>query len=246
MNRTMIQCPQCSSKLRVPLKTGLTVCPKCDNEIRLKFVPKYSSVPVWLNKKLGGAIIILSLFLLTQSMWFENIFDGADDIILGCLQWICFAGVLILALSDPIRSRADRHNMQLRLIDSKESEAQPDTDGGEVATDIEFGGAASGSAFYFGIGIPLLMILVSIAIPSVGDYCLISVGTSCNAVGTEAFFFFWSIPLITALLLIGIGNSRIKEGMDAVDFVAGAKASAIIALAFFLFMSMITMMAYTI
>ena len=75
---------------------------------------------------------------------------------------------------------------------------------------------------------------------------MISVGTSCNAVGTEAFFFFWSIPLITALLLIGIGNSRIKEGMDAVDFVAGAKASAIIALAFFLFMSIVTMMAYTI
>ena len=244
MNRTMIQCPQCASKLRVPLKTGLTVCPKCDNEIRLKFVPKYSSVPVWLNKKLGGAIIILSLFLLTQSMWFENIFDGADDIILGCLQWICFAGVLILALSDPIRSRVDRHNMQLRLIDSKESEAQPDTDGGEVATDIELGGVASGSAFFFGIGIPLLMILVSIAIPLVGDYCLISVG-SCNAVGTEAFFFFWSIPLLTALLMLGIGSSRIKEGMDAVDFVAGAKASAIIALAFFLFMSIITMMAYT-
>ena len=246
MNRTMIQCPQCSSKLRVPLKTGLTVCPKCDNEISIKFVPKFSSVPVWLNKKLGGAIIILSLFLLTKSMWFENIFDGADDLISGCLQWICFAGVLILALSDPIRSRADRHNMQLRLIDSKESEAQPDTDGDEVATDTEFGGPGSGLAFYFGIGIPLLMILVSLAIPFVGDYCLISVGNSCNAVGTEAFFFFWSIPLLTALLLIGIGNSRIKEGIDAVDFVAGVKASATIALAFFLFMSIVTMMAYTI
>ena len=246
MKRTIIQCPQCSSKLRVPLKTGLTVCPKCANEIRLKFDSKEVSVPAWLNKRLGGAIIILSLFVLSNTMWFENIFDGADDIILGCSQCFCFAGVLMLALSDPIRSRADRYNMQLRLIDNKESEGPTGTSSDELTTGIEFEGAATGRGFYFGLGIPLLMILVSINLPSVGDYCLLSVGRTCNVVEIELFFFFWSMPLLTALFMFAIGNWRIKEGINAADFVAGAKGSAIISLAFFLFMSFITMMAYSI
>ena len=235
MARTLIDCPRCGQQLSMPAKKGMVECPTCSKEITLSFAPKVVYTPPWLNKKFGFFLMFVALMVYNNVMWLE------PDLLGMLAQMICFAGILVVALSDLIRNRGRLLGDQAYPNPTLRVPSESDVDMNFLAIDVapEFG-----TKFYVAIVVPLLVVPVSFLVPSMLDWCRHPAFRTCNEVGTGAYNLMFFLPFATSLAVMAMG----MRGPDLRynEILAGVKISAVLTFAFFVIMSfmMLTISPY--
>tara|TARA_Y100001958_G_scaffold130172_1_gene98989 strand:+ start:1390 stop:2112 length:723 start_codon:yes stop_codon:yes gene_type:complete len=232
MVRIVIECGECGQKLSVPRKNGQVECPKCNNLITLKFEPRVVNTPGWFNKKLGFFLMFLAYQLWANNRWLRDHLFDVNDLYDMLAQLLCFAGILVVALTDVVRNRGRLFGDQAYPNSTLESDADFDLMADPSSFDVAPG---FGTKFYLAIVLPLLMMPVSIIVPSVLDWCRHPAFRECNEVGTGAYIFMLFLPFGTVLVITTMGLDG--SGDHDSELLAGAKISGVLTFAFFAMMS---------
>ena len=232
MVRIVIECGECGQKLSVPRKNGQVECPKCNNLITLKFEPRVVNTPGWFNKKLGFFLMFLAYQLWANNRWLRDHLFDVNDLYDMLAQLLCFAGILVVALTDVVRNRGRLFGDQAYPNSTLESDADFDPMADPSSFDVAPG---FGTKFYLAIVLPLLMMPVSIIVPSVLDWCRHPAFRECNEVGTGAYIFMLFLPFGTVLVITTMGLDG--SGDHDSELLAGAKISGVLTFAFFAMMS---------
>lgn len=236
MVRAVIHCGECGQALSVPRRTGQVECAKCNNLITLKFEPRVVNTPGWFNKKLGFFLMFLAYQVWANNRWLrDHLFDvnGPYDML---AQLLCFAGILVVALTDVVRHRGRLFGDQAFPNPTLESDAEVDANTDPSTSNVAPG---FGTKFYLAIVLPLLMMPVSFIVPSVLDWCRHPAFRECNEVGTGAYIFMLFLPFGTALVITTMGLNA-SDDHDS-ELLAGAKISGVLTFAFFAMMSFLMM-----
>ena len=236
MARAVIKCGECGQALSVPRRTGQVECAKCNNLITLKFEPRVVKTPGWFNKKLGFFLMFLAYQVWTNSRWLrDHLIDGADLYEM-LAQLLCFAGILVVALTDVVRNRGRLFGDQAYPNPTLETNAAFDATTDPSTSNVAPG---FGTKFYLAIVLPLLMMPVSFIVPSVLDWCRHPAFRECNEVGTGAYIFMLFLPFGTALVITTMGLNASDDHDN--ELLAGAKISGVLTFAFFAMMSFLMM-----
>ncbi len=179
MTRVVIECSQCGQKLSVPQKTGELDCPKCANTIALKFEPRVVHTPPWFNKTLGFILIFLAFWLWTNTMWLRNNLIDDSGLFEGLANFLCFAGVMVIALADLVRNRGRLVGEQAYLTPASEGHEHTEAERAQIETIIA---PKLGRNFLIALLAPLLMLPVSISIPEVFNLCATEWFVTCNEI----------------------------------------------------------------
>ena len=231
MARTVVTCDNCGQHLSVPQKSGQVECPKCTNVIALRFEPRVVYTPPWLNKKLGFLLILFSIWVWNNVMWFRiNIVDDSG-LFEGLAQALCFAGVVLVAFVDLLRDRGRLFGEQVHL--SKPTDARRYTPPGEGENKV-FSAPPLGLQFVLALTVPLLMVPVALMIPQVLNLCIREWFTTCHEIGGGGMAVILFLPFGVSLATMSIGATSSKQHHHQI-FV-GARISAVLNFAFFLMM----------
>ncbi|MEC8681498.1 MAG: hypothetical protein VXY14_05505 [Candidatus Thermoplasmatota archaeon] len=236
MVRAVIHCGECGQALSVPRRTGQVECAKCNNLITLKFEPRVVNTPGWFNKKLGFFLMFLAYQLWANNRWLRDHLFDVGDLYEMLAQLLCFAGILVVALTDVVRHRGRLFGDQAYPNPTLESDAEVDATTDPSTSNVAPG---FGTKFYLAIVLPLLMMPVSFIVPSVLDWCRHPAFRECNEVGTGAYIFMLFLPFGTALVITTMGLSA-SDDHDS-ELLAGAKISGVLTFAFFAMMSFLMM-----
>ena len=239
MVRAVIHCGECGQALSVPRRTGQVECAKCNNLITLKFEPRVVNTPGWFNKKLGFFLIFLAYQLWANNRWLRDHLFDVGDLYEMLAQLLCFAGILVVALTDVVRHRGRLFGDQAFPNPTLESDAEVDATTDPSTSNVAPG---FGTKFYLAIVLPLLMMPVSFIVPSVLDWCRHPAFRECNEVGTGAYIFMLFLPFGTALVITTMGLNA-SDDHDS-ELLAGAKISGVLTFAFFAMMSFLMMTIY--
>ena len=236
MVRAVIHCGECGQALSVPRRTGQVECAKCNNLITLKFEPRVVNTPGWFNNKLGFLLMFLAYLVWANNRWLrDHLFDVNDPYDM-LAQLLCFAGILVVALTDVVRHRGRLFGDQAFPNPTLESDAEVDANTDPSTSNVAPG---FGTKFYLAIVLPLLMMPVSFIVPSVLDWCRHPAFRECNEVGTGAYIFMLFLPFGTALVITTMGLNA-SDDHDS-ELLAGAKISGVLTFAFFAMMSFLMM-----
>ena len=236
MVRAVIHCGECGQALSVPRRTGQVECAKCNNLITLKFEPRVVNTPGWFNKKLGFFLMFLAYQLWANNRWLRDHLFDVGDLYEMLAQLLCFAGILVVALTDVVRHRGRLFGDQAYPNPTFETNAAFDATTDPSTSNVAPG---FGTKFYLAIVLPLLMMPVSFIVPSVLDWCRHPAFRECNEVGTGAYIFMLFLPFGTALVITTMGLSA-SDDHDS-ELLAGAKISGVLTFAFFAMMSFLMM-----
>ena len=249
MARVVIECSQCGQKLSVPQKTGELDCPKCANTITLKFEPRAVYTPPWFNKKLGFILIFLALWLWADSLpWLQTNLPSLpvhiSDFVEGLANFLCFAGVMVIALADLVRHRGRLFGEQAYLTPVTEDHEH--TDGHEhteteKAQVVPIIAPKLGRNFYIALLAPLLMVPVSVFIPEAFNLCATEWFVTCNEIGKGGMSFIMFLPFGVSLMIMTIGSKPSNKNSN--EILIGARISGVITFAFF---SLLTFALFTI
>lgn len=239
MVRAVIHCGECGQALSVPRRTGQVECAKCNNLITLKFEPRVVNTPGWFNKKLGFFLMFLAYQLWANNRWLRDHLFDVGDLYEMLAQLLCFAGILVVALTDVVRHRGRLFGDQAFPNPTLESDAEVDATTDPSTSNVAPG---FGTKFYLAIVLPLLMMPVSFIVPSVLDWCRHPAFRECNEVGTGAYIFMLFLPFGTALVITTMGLNA-SDDHDS-ELLAGAKISGVLTFAFFAMMSFLMMTIY--
>ena len=232
MVRSVIECGECGQKLSVPRKNGQVECPKCSNLITLKFEPRVVNTPGWFNKKLGFFLMFLAYQVWANNRWLRDHLFDVNDLYDMLAQLLCFAGILVVALTDVVRNRGRLFGDQAYPNPTLKSDADFDPMADPSSFDVAPG---FGTKFYLAVVVPLLLMPVSFIVPSVLDWCRHPAFRECNEVGTGAYIFMFFLPFGTALVIMAMGSNGPEE--NDIEMLAGAKISGVLTFAFFAMMS---------
>lgn len=236
MARAVIHCGECGQALSVPRRTGQVECAKCNNLITLKFEPRVVNTPGWFNKKLGFFLMFLAYQLWANNRWLRDHLFDVGDLYEMLAELFCFAGILVVALTDVVRHRGRLFGDQAYPNPTLEADAEVDATTDPSTSNVAPG---FGTKFYLAIVLPLLMMPVSLIVPSVLDWCRHPAFRECNEVGTEAYIFMLFLPFGTALVITTMGLNG--SGDHDSELLAGAKISGVLTFAFFAMMSFLMM-----
>ncbi len=238
MTRVVIECSQCGQKLSVPQKTGEVDCPKCTNTIALKFEPRVVHTPPWFNKTLGFILIFLAFWLWTNTMWLRNNLIDDSGLFEGLANFLCFAGVMVIALADLVRNRGRLVGEQAYLTPASEGHEHTEAENAQIETIIA---PKLGRNFLIALLAPLLMLPVSISIPEVFNLCATEWFVTCNEIGKGGMSLIMFLPFGVALIMMAIGSKPSNQSNN--EILLGARISGVITFAFFL---LFTVAIYTI
>lgn len=236
MVRAVIHCGECGQALSVPRRTGQVECAKCNNLITLKFEPRVVNTPGWFNNKLGFLLMFLAYLVWANNRWLRDHLFDVNDLYDMLAQLLCFAGILVVALTDVVRHRGRLFGDQAFPNPTLESDAEVDANTDPSTSNVAPG---FGTKFYLAIVLPLLMMPVSFIVPSVLDWCRHPAFRECNEVGTGAYIFMLFLPFGTALVITTMGLNA-SDDHDS-ELLAGAKISGVLTFAFFAMMSFLMM-----
>ncbi len=238
MTRVVIECSQCGQKLSVPQKTGEVDCPKCTNTIALKFEPRVVHTPPWFNKTLGFILIFLAFWLWTNTMWLRNNLIDDSGLFEGLANFLCFAGVMVIALADLVRNRGRLVGEQAYLTPASEGHEHTEAERAQIETIIA---PKLGRNFYIALLAPLLMVPVSLFIPEAFNLCATEWFVTCNEIGKGGMSFIMFLPFGVSLMIMAIGSKPSNKNNN--EILVGARISGVITFAFFL---LFTVAIYTI
>lgn len=236
MARAVIHCGECGQALSVPRRTGQVECAKCNNLITLKFEPRVVNTPGWFNKKLGFFLMFLAYQLWANNRWLRDHLFDVGDLYEMLAELFCFAGILVVALTDVVRHRGRLFGDQAYPNPTLEADAEVDATTDPSTSNVAPG---FGTKFYLAIVLPLLMMPVSFIVPSVLDWCRHPAFRECNEVDTGAYIFMLFLPFGTALVITTMGLNG--SGDHDSELLAGAKISGVLTFAFFAMMSFLMM-----
>jgi len=249
MTRFVIECSQCGQNLSVPKKTGELDCPKCANTITLKFEPRVVYTPPWFNKKFGFILIFLALWLWADSLpWLQTNLPTLpvhiSDVVEGIANFLCFAGVMVVALADLVRNRGRLFGEQAYLTPA--SKGQEHTDGHEhTETEqpqvVPIIAPKLGRNFYIALLAPLIMVPVSLFIPEAFNLCVTEWFVTCNEIGRGGMSLLMLLPFGVSLMIMAIGSKPSNKNNN--EILVGARISGVLTFVFFL---MLMFVIYTV
>ena len=171
-----------------------------------------------------------------NNRWLRDHLFDVNDLYDMLAQLLCFAGILVVALTDVVRNRGRLFGDQAYPNPTLESDADFDP----MADPSSFNVAPGfGTKFYLAVVVPLLLMPVSFIVPSVLDWCRHPAFRECNEVGTGAYIFMFFLPFGTALVIMAMGSNGPEE--NDIEMLAGAKISGVLTFAFFAMMSFLMM-----
>ena len=231
MARTVVTCDNCGQHLSVPQTSGQVECPKCTNLIELRFEPRAVYTPPWLNKKLGFLMILFSIWIWNNVMWFRiNIVDDSG-LFEGLAQALCFTGVVLVAFVDFLRDRGRLSGEQVQL--PQPPDARQTVSASEGQHEV-FPAPPLGLQFVLALTVPLLMVPVSVMIPEVLNLCIREWFTTCHEIGGGGMAVILFLPFGVSLATMRIGPILSKQHHHQIFL--GARISAVLNFAFFLMM----------
>jgi len=129
--------------------------------------------------------MFLAYQLSANNRWLRDHLFDVNDLYDMLAQLLCFAGILVVALTDVVRNRGrlfgDHAYPNPTLKSDTAFDAATDPSSSNVAPGLE-------TKFYLAIVLPLLTMPVSIIIPSVLDWCRYPAFRECNEVVPERTF----------------------------------------------------------
>ena len=239
MTRVVIECSQCGQKLSAPQKTGELDCPKCGNTITLKFEPRVVHTPPWFNKTLGFILIFLAFWLWANNLpWLQTNLPALpfdiSDFIEGLANFLCFAGVMVIALADLVQNRGRLFGEQAYLTPAAEGHEHadgPEHNEAENTQVVPIIAPKLGRNFYIALLAPLLMLPVSISIPEVFNLCATEWFVTCNEIGKGGMSLIMFLPFGVALMMMAIGSKPSNKNNN--EILLGARISGVITFVFF-------------